>query len=195
MSSLKFQKRLAADVLGCGKRKIWIDPNETSEVSLANSRKDIKKLIDGMLIMKLPPIMHSRARARRRMVAKRKGRHTGKGKRRGTRNARMPVKKLWMDRQRVLRRLLRKYRAADKIDRHFYHDCYVKSKGNVFKNKTVLIEYIHKEKNEKKRLDGLKAQAEARRLKNRALRKKRAERAAAKLQNLSEGKPVENDSQ
>ena len=37
------------------------------------------------------------------------------GKRKGTRNARMPVKVLYMRRQRVLRRLLRKYREAKKI--------------------------------------------------------------------------------
>ena len=32
------QKRLAASVLKCGKRKIWLDPNEVNEISMANSR-------------------------------------------------------------------------------------------------------------------------------------------------------------
>jgi large subunit ribosomal protein L19e len=42
MAFLRLQKRLAASVLKCGKRRVWIDPNETSEVKLANSRKSTK---------------------------------------------------------------------------------------------------------------------------------------------------------
>lgn len=37
--SLKLQKRLAASVLKCGARKVWLDPNETNEISMANSRE------------------------------------------------------------------------------------------------------------------------------------------------------------
>lgn len=39
MAFLRLQKRLAAAVLKCGKRRVWIDPNETNEVALANSSK------------------------------------------------------------------------------------------------------------------------------------------------------------
>lgn len=36
---LRLQKRLASSVLRCGKKKVWLDPNETNEIANANSRK------------------------------------------------------------------------------------------------------------------------------------------------------------
>ena len=38
MVSLKLQKRLSASVLKCGRGKVWLDPNECNEISMANSR-------------------------------------------------------------------------------------------------------------------------------------------------------------
>ena len=81
--SLKLQKRLAASVLKCGKRKIWLDPNEINEISLANSRRNIARLEKDGLIMKKPTVVHSRSRVRTRNEAKAKGRHTGEFQARG----------------------------------------------------------------------------------------------------------------
>merc|ERR1712086_1045120 len=103
------------------------------------------------------------------------------GKRKGTRNARMPVKILWMRRQRVLRRLLRKYREAKKINRDIYHHFYPASKGNQFKNKSVLIEAIHKLKQEKIREKQLEEQREARRIKAAEKKEKRNTRKAIQM--------------
>lgn len=77
-------------MLGVGKRKIWLDPNEISEISNASSRQGVRKLVSDGLIIKKPVTMHSRSRARELNLARRIGRHRGFGKRKGTADARMP---------------------------------------------------------------------------------------------------------
>merc|ERR1719411_454712 len=181
---LKVQKRLAASVLKCGARKVWLDPNETTEIQMANSRQNIRKLIrDGFIIHK-PQSCTSTFRKKRYKEAKAKGRHKGLGKRKGTKDARMPTKVLWMRRQRVLRRLLKKYRELKKIDRHLYNDLYTQCKGNQFKNKKVLIEEIHNQKAEKLRRQKLAAKMEKRRSKNKEARERKAKGRAERNQNM-----------
>ncbi|CAN9461446.1 unnamed protein product [Alternaria alternata] len=180
--NLRTQKRLAASVVGCGKRKIWLDPNETSEIANANSRQTVRKLVQDGLIIRKPVTMHSRARARELTAARRIGRHRGFGKRKGTKDARMPSQIVWMRRLRVLRRLLVKYRAAGKIDKHLYHELYHLSKGNTFKHKRALVEHIHKAKAEKARERAIQEEMDAKRAKTKAARERRQERVQQKRQ-------------
>uniref|UniRef100_A0A4X1TUB5 Ribosomal protein L19 n=2 Tax=Sus scrofa TaxID=9823 RepID=A0A4X1TUB5_PIG len=80
MSVLRLQKRLASSVLRCGKKKVWLDPDETREIANAKSRQQIWKLIkDGLSIQK-PGTVHSRARCQKNTLRK------------GTASAGMPKK-------------------------------------------------------------------------------------------------------
>ena len=144
MVNLRLQRRLASSILGTGRKRVWMDPDEVNEIALANSRKAVVKLIKDSFIIKKKVQMHSRQRARLRAEEKRKGRHTGLGKRKGTASVRMPQKVLWIRRQRTLRRLLLKYREAKKIDKHLYHELYLACKANQYKSKKNLADAIEK---------------------------------------------------
>jgi large subunit ribosomal protein L19e len=88
---------------------------------------------------------------------------------------------------RVLRRTLRKLRDSGKIDKHLYHELYMRTKGNVFKNKRVLLEHIHTAKAERVQQQAIKEQIEA--IKKRAAEKRLIK--IAKIENKNKPtKPV-----
>jgi len=78
MVSLKVQKRLSAKVLKCGKGRIWMDPNEATEIGLAKSRRSVKKLAKDGYIVKKQTVTHSRSKARAWDAAKRLGKYSNK---------------------------------------------------------------------------------------------------------------------
>lgn len=180
LQNLRLQKRLAASVLKCGKGRVWLDPNEGNEIAMANSRFSIRKLVGDGLIIKKAVAPHSRYRIHMMHASKRLGRHSGIGKRKGSQNARQPSKLLWMRRQRVLRRMLKKLRDSKKMDSHMYQNFYMRCKGNQFKNKRVLLEAIHGQKNMWVKQKAEAEQIEALKAKAKAIREKRKSRLAAR---------------
>jgi large subunit ribosomal protein L19e len=72
-----------------------------------------------------------------------------------------------------------------------YHHFYLGSKVNLFKNKSVLIEAIHKMKQEKIREKQLAEQREARRVKNVVKKEKRVNKKLEQMGQLKKADPVE----
>ncbi|MEM1578863.1 MAG: 50S ribosomal protein L19e [Archaeoglobaceae archaeon] len=140
--NLSFQRRLAAEVLKCGKNRIWFDPKMLEDVSTASTKEDIRELIERGAIKKMPEKGTCRARIEKMRLKKRKGRRRGFGSRKGSKTARMPRKRLWIIRIRALRRRLKDLKKSGEIDTKTYRLLYRKAKGGEFRSVAHLNAYI-----------------------------------------------------
>ncbi len=137
--TLRTQRRVAAEILGVGENRVWIDPERIEDVEVAITREEIRKLIKEGAIRVKPERGTSRARARARL---RKKRRRGPGSRKGAKGAIMSKKERWMIRIRALRRRLRLLRDRRMITKATYRMLYMKAKGGVFKSTADLERYI-----------------------------------------------------
>ncbi|MEF8873233.1 MAG: 50S ribosomal protein L19e [Candidatus Thermoplasmatota archaeon] len=142
---VKYQKRLAADLLDCGKDRVWIDDTMLDEVIEAITREEVRELINRGVIKKLPKDGNSRGRINYKKEQKSKGRRRGYGKRKGTKGARESSKDNWKKRIRSMRKELKKLRDDGHIDRSTYREFYNRSKGGTFEDKSDMILHLKME--------------------------------------------------
>lgn len=142
--NLSLQKRLAAQLLKIGESRVWIDPESMEDVSKAITKEDIRGLIKQNVIQEKPKHGISRGRARKLDIQRKKGRRKGHGQRKGTKTARTPAKRKWMNKVRSLRRALRGMRSSGKLDNKQHNMLYKKVKGNFFRDSSHLGIYVEK---------------------------------------------------
>lgn len=137
-------KTLAAKVLKVGIGKIYIDPVQTTKVKEAMTKDDIRGLIADRIIKKRQENSQSKARSRKMATKRRKGRKRGSGKRKGTKKTRVNKKQTWVKNVRSQRRTLKELRNSnpEEVKEKGYSKTYRRIKGNYFKGKKYLIEYI-----------------------------------------------------
>jgi len=139
---LSLQKRLASEIFGVGKDRIWINPNKIQEVSKALSRSDILDLIDKGIIRVKQVRGQSRTWANYIKEQKKKGRRRGSGSKKGSKNARLGKKEHWIKRIRAIRKLLRELKEKKIIDKKLYRGLYKRAKSNEFKSKRAILIYL-----------------------------------------------------
>lgn len=139
---MKAQKRLAAQVMKCSKKRVWFDPARLDEIKEGITKFDIRNLIKDGAIIEKPVKSTSRAGARRRIVQKRKGRLKGPSSRKGKRTARLPKKLAWMRKIRLMRKFLKELREKGIISRRDYRMLYLKAKGGFFRSKRHIKLFI-----------------------------------------------------
>jgi large subunit ribosomal protein L19e len=132
------QKRMASDLLKCGKHRVFMDPNRLEDISEAVTRGDIRRLIVSGAIWAKQKHGQSRGMGIFRAAQKKKGRRRGSARRKGASNARFPKKERWMARIRPIRKHLGELRDSGHIERAVYRVLYRQAKGGMFHNRSHL---------------------------------------------------------
>jgi large subunit ribosomal protein L19e len=145
MADLRNQKRLAADIMKVGASRIRIDSDRQEEVAGAVTRADVRKLVDGKVIIAVQKQGVSRGRGRKLDAQKAKGRRVGPGSRKGAKYARLPRKQRWMALIRALRDELTGMRASGAIDRSTYREYYRRAKGGQFRSRAHMVNHLNTE--------------------------------------------------
>jgi len=135
---LKNQKRMAAEILGCGENRVWINPDMIEDAADCITRADVRTAIASGMIKAKPKHGTSYGRIRYAKGQKAKGKRKGPGSRKGTDNARVPDKRKWIAIIRPIRDELKTLRADGKITPSVYRMYYRKAKGGAYKNRTHL---------------------------------------------------------
>jgi len=155
MTDITPQKRMASEILGRGMNGIWVDPDAIFKVSSAITREDVEKLIHDGLIKPRKIKGTSRGRARAKRFKHKRGQQKGPGSRKGTKNARSPPKRTWINKIRAQRKYLKNLRDGGYISPNTYRTLYRQSKGNLFRSVRYLNNYIREHDLAEKRLPEL----------------------------------------
>jgi large subunit ribosomal protein L19e len=138
-------KELASKILKKGKQKLKIDVKSYADnkefVDKAITRSDVREIISKGVVKKEQNTGQSRGRARVLLAKKKLKRKRGPGRRKGTPKARNKVS-LYNLRVRGLRKKLKELRADDQLNEKNYNKLYLMIKGNYFRGKKHLEEFV-----------------------------------------------------
>jgi large subunit ribosomal protein L19e len=126
---------MAADLLKCGRNRVWMDYDRLDEIAKAVTKDDIRVLIKGKAIKSRQIKGISSGRDKYYKKQKDKGRRRGHGSRKGAKYARFPKKDRWIRTIRPIRLYLKTLRSDKKINATKYRMYYRKAKGGEFRNK------------------------------------------------------------
>ncbi|MDP7657757.1 MAG: 50S ribosomal protein L19e [Nitrososphaerales archaeon] len=126
--NLSVKKRMAADVLKVGKKRVKFDPESTDDIFDAITRESIRGLASSGVISVKPKKGISRGRARK-MRIKIKKRGVGAGSKEGAKGARRGKKSIWINKVRSLRGRLKVRRDRGEISGKIFNEMYRQIKG------------------------------------------------------------------
>lgn len=141
-------KAVAGKILKKSKHKLRLNVEKLEAnkkmISDAITKDDVRKVIVEGIVKKESNTGQSRGRARVLLEKKKLKRKRGPGKRKGTKGARQKTNDYNL-KVRALRKRLRELKKEDKLNGRNYNNLYLKIKGNYFRGKKHLEEYINGE--------------------------------------------------
>lgn len=143
---LTVQKRLASRIFNCSAKHIHFDPERLDEIKEAITKADIRRLILDHAIVRMPIVHISRARARKIQQQKSKGLRKGQGSKKGKKTARAPKKRMWINKIRAQRALLKVLKQKKHISNVAFKDLSAKSSGGFFRSTRHIKIYVDSNK-------------------------------------------------
>lgn len=142
--TLKTVKRLAAQILKVGEKRVWIDPEQYDRVSSAITKEDVRRLINDGVITAKPKKGISKGRKRKVQKQRKRGLRKGAGSRKGHKTSKS--KDEWVKKVRALRKFLVELRKRRVITKNVYRKLYLMVKSGAFKSRAQLKAYISEKK-------------------------------------------------
>jgi large subunit ribosomal protein L19e len=138
--SIKTIRRLASKVTGAGISRITFTDIDKAQEGVTTD--DVRNLINEKVIVVSAKRGVSRGRARER-YARHSVRSAGLGTRKGTKKARLNPKKRWIAKVRSQRKYLKELAETKKLEKKTTRKLYLMIKGNYFRSKRHMEEYIN----------------------------------------------------
>ena len=136
---LKNQKRMAAEVMKCGVNRVYMNPKNIEEIADAVTRQDVRRLVrEGIIKAKQKKGISS---GRKKYVQGQKagGKRRGHGSRKGSKYARYPRKRRWINTIRPIRRKLVELRDGGYINKETYRKYYRHASGGTYRSTSHMM--------------------------------------------------------
>lgn len=140
--NLKNKKKSIASAMGVSRKRVVFNPESLEDIQKAITKNDLRSLVSqgAIAIAQKKGISSSRKKIIKKQ--KRKGRRSGHGSRKGTRNARLDSKRNWINSIRLQREYLKMLRQKNYIGGKDYRDLYRKCSGGFFRSKRHIRLYL-----------------------------------------------------
>ena len=143
--NIRKKRELAARILGVGVNRIRFEPDKLDEVGDSITRENIRTLINNGTIWTIKPKGTSRARAKAKLIIRRKH-GTGLGSKKGKKTARTGKKELYVIKVRSMRYHLKVLKDRNDINRDTYWSLYKKVNGGQVRSLAHLRDLVKQSK-------------------------------------------------